>query len=309
MRGEICGQTIGRIMGGAGAFAPGYGTNCMRGMVLVGLVGGCLLGCGGNGAAEPPPPGADSGGAPGSDSGPTDGGPPSRPPCTNPPIPEGELQNRASGPSAFGQTLGGDAVWFDLFGDTECGLAGVRVCQLNTDKCTDSDQAGQFVLGGLPENQDIEISFEKPGGIKILRPVHTGSTPINLEQARLVNEQGQNDVLARAGTVVDPDKGTPVASPVAPGEAIGEFVVPEGVVITLKRSGPAPLYTWGSDSSTGLSSGEFDPALAATRSGDWVYFANIEPGDYSVRFERNGQVCNAAVPGSVTEPIPRPMFG
>jgi hypothetical protein len=284
-------------VGGAGARAPGYGTNCMRGMVLLGLVGGCLLGCGDDGAAKPPPPGADSGVAPGSDSGLTDGGPPPRPPCPNPPIPEGELQNRASGPSVFGQILGGDAHWFDLLGGTDCGLAGARICQLSTDNCTESDQAGQFVLAGLPENQDIEIAFEKPGSAKVLRPLHTGLAPINLEQVRLLNEDSQNDLLAKAGAVVDPNKGALVASGLAPGEAIGGFTVPEGVVITLKPSGPTPLYTVGSEPITGLSSGEFDPALVATRFGGWAYFNNVEPGGYAVRFERNGQVCNVAVPG------------
>ena len=300
MRGEICGGTIGRVLGGAGTTPSGFGANCMRGMVLVGLVGGCLPGCGGDGAAQPPPPGAGSGGAAGSDSGPSDGGgPPDGGPtaCPNPPIPEGDLQNRASGPSVFGITLGGDARWFDLFGGTECGLAGARICQLNTDTCTESDQAGQFVLGGLPENQDIELVFERPGAQKVLRPVHIGSVPINLEQVRLIDEKGQKDVLAKAGTVVDPAKGTLVASALAPGDAVGSFTAPEGAAITLKPSGPTPLYTVGSDPTTGLSSGEFDPVLTATRSGGWAYFANVEPGDYAVRVERNGQVCSVAVPG------------
>ena len=85
------------------------------------------------------------------------------PPARTLPIPEGELQNRASGPSVFGLVTGGDPGWFDAQGGTECGLAGVRICQLGTDTCTDSDAAGQFVLGGLPEGQDIEIAFEKAG--------------------------------------------------------------------------------------------------------------------------------------------------
>jgi hypothetical protein len=225
-----------------------------------------------------------------------DGG--ARPPCPNPPIPEGDLENRATGPSVFGMAVGGDPGFFDTLGGTECGLPGVRICQLGTDTCTESDEAGQFVLGGLAEGQDTEIAFEKSGSTKVLRLVHTGSAPINLRWTRLVTYDSGVELIARAGTVVDTDKGLITGGALAAGEGIGGFVLPEGVVMTLKPNGPAPLYSVGSQTPDGLSSDELDPALQATRLGGWGIFVNVDPGDYAVRFERNGQVCNQMLPGS-----------
>jgi hypothetical protein len=282
---------------GAAGFGRWRGGNRGRLLTLVVLFGSCLVSCGDDRAATPTPPGADSG-APEPDGSATDGGPPARPPCQNPPIPEGELQNRASGPSVFGIVVGGDPGLFDAFGGTECGLAGVRICQLGTNTCTDSDPAGQFVLNGLPAGQDLEISFEKPSMTKPLRLVHTGNTPINLEQTRLLTFDPTLELFARAGIVLDnTNKGNLVAVPIAAGEGIGGIVVPEGVVITLKPSGPAALYTLGIESSDGLSKDDLDPSLQATRFGGWGIFANVDPGDYAVRFERNGQACSTALPG------------
>jgi hypothetical protein len=250
-------------------------------ILLIGIGGASLLGCGGDAAAKPPSPEPDSGGTP----------------CPHLPIPDGELQNRASGPSVFGMTVGGDPGWFDALGGTECGLAGVRICQLGTATCTESDAAGQFVLGGLPEGQDVEIGFEKPGSTKALRFVHTGATPISLRQTRLVTYESGRELFARAGVVLEPDKGIVVGVPIAPGEGIGGFVLPDGVVMTLEPSGPAALYTLGSEGTSGLSSDALDPALGATRFGGWGNFANVAPGDYAVRFERSGQPCSVALPG------------
>jgi hypothetical protein len=264
----------------------GCGANRRHLILLFGLGSVCLIGCGSDPAGEPTLPAADSG----ADA-------TVRPPCPNPPIPEGELQNRAIGPSVFGMTVGGDPGWFDALGGTECGLPGVRICQLGTDTCTESDEVGQFVLGGLAEGQDIEIAFEKSGSTKVLRLVHTGTTPINLRQTRLITYESGRELVARAGTVLDPDKGMIAGGALAAGEGIGGLVLPEGVVMTLKPSGPAPLYSVGSKTPDGLSSDELDPALQATRFGGWGIFVNVDPGDYAVRFERNGQVCNQALPG------------
>jgi len=263
---------------------------------LVGLGGTSLVGCGDDGTANPGVPQVDSGGAAGTDAG-QDGAPAGRPPCPNPPVSDGELQNRASGPSGFGITLGGDPGWFDTLGGTECGLAGVRICQKGTDTCTESDQAGQFVLAGLPEDQDLEVTFEKPGSLKVLRFVHTGATPIPLRQTRLMTHEPALQLFARVGVVIDPNRGHLVGIPIAPGEGIGGFVLPDGVTMTLKPSGPRPLYNLGSESPNGLSSDELDPALESTRYGGWGSFVNVEPGDYAVRFERNGAGCTQALPG------------
>jgi hypothetical protein len=224
-----------------------------------------------------------------------------RPPCPNPRIPDGQLQNRASGPSVFGIVVGGDTGVFDVFGGSECGLAGFRICQRDTETCAESDAAGQFVLGGLPENQDIEIAFEKPDSSelsKVLRLVHTGSSPINLGQTRVLTREYARALLMNVGTAPDlTSKGSLAAAPIAPGEGIGRVLVPEGVVVTLKPSGPAPLYSLGSESPGGLSRDALDPSLQGTSAGGYVLFPNVEPGDYTVRFEHNGQPCTVPIPG------------
>jgi hypothetical protein len=219
------------------------------------------------------------------------------PACPNPPVSEGELQNRASGSSVFGQTVGGDPGWFDALGGTACGLPGVRICQRGTETCTESDASGQFVLGGLPEGKEIEITFVRPGSTKVLRLVHVGTAPINLRMTRLVDYDGGRELFAKVGVVLDPTKGLLLAVPIAAGPGIGGIVMPESVAVTMKPSGPAPLYSAGSATPDGLSSDELDPSLGATRFGGWAIFPNVEPGDYAIRFERNGQVCNTALPG------------
>ena len=224
-------------------------------------------------------------------------GPPVRPPCPNPRIPPGELQNKASGPSVFGIVVGGDPGFYDAFGGTECGLAGVRICQMGTSTCTDSDAAGQFVLGGLPSDRDIEITFEKPDHVKMLRPLHIGNVPLNLDQVRLVTYDPAVETITKTGTAFDPNKGVVLAVPIAAGDGIGGFVLPADVVITLAPAGPAPLYSIGGESADSLLPDELDPTLAATRFGGWAIIPNVDPGDYAVRFERNGKVCNQALPG------------
>ena len=279
-----------------------------RGLLVLGIgLAACPIGCGDDEAPRSSGPGG-TGGAPaidGSMSG-AGGSTPEedaqvRPPCPNPRIPEGELQNRASGPSVFGIVVGGDTGVYDVFGGTECGLAGLRICQRDTDTCTQSDAAGQFVLGGLPEAQEMEIAFEDPGGSelsKVLRLVRTGSSPINLSQTRILTREYARELLGKVGTELDiASKGSLVAAPIAPGDGIGGFVVPEGVVITLRPSGPAALYSLGSESPGDLSRDDIDPSAQATRPGGYGIFANVEPGDYTVRFERNGQPCSVALPG------------
>jgi hypothetical protein len=185
-----------------------------------------------------------------------------------------------------------------LFGGSECGLPGVRICQRGSGTCTDADAAGQFVLGGLPEGQDIEITFENPGSSSVIRLVHTGSSPINLTQTRVLDLDYAKQLLEKVGTVLDlTNKGTLVAAPIAAGDGIGGLIVPEGVVVALVPSGPTPLYSIGSESSGGLSRDDFDASLQATRASGWAIFANVEPGDYAVHFERNGRPCTAAIPG------------
>jgi hypothetical protein len=217
--------------------------------------------------------------------------------CSSPRIPEGELQNQASGPSVFGIVVGGEPGLFDAFGESQCGVAGVRICLFGTELCTQSDAAGQFVLGGLPEDQDVEISMEKLGSVSLLRPLHTASVPLNLRQTRLVTLAGANALSRTVGVDRDDTKGLLIGIPLAPGEGIGGVVMPEDVVMTLVPDGPTALYTRGAVEPSGLSSDEFDRDLLATRYGGWGTFFNVDPGDYAVRFERSGRKCSQGLPG------------
>jgi hypothetical protein len=130
-----------------------------------------------------------------------------------------------------------------------------------------------------------------------MRLVHTGTAPINLAQTRAGTEGPWLKFLEEAGTPQDPNLGFIVALSIAAGDGIGGFVLPGGVVATLDPAGPRPVYSAGSTSPSGLSSDELDPELTATHEGGWAIFVNVVPGEYAVRFEREGQPCGVALPG------------
>jgi hypothetical protein len=218
--------------------------------------------------------------------------------CPATPIPEGELQNQASGSSVFGHVVGGEVGHFDALGNTECGVEGVRVCLLDTETCTDSDAAGQFVLIGLPEEADAAISFEKTGFGSALRLVQLQAAPVNLRRTRVLRRTAQRSLLETIGESPDASRGTLVAVPVAAGEGIGTVIIPAGVSIVLMPGDRAPVYSRGAPESGGPSSDEIDLDLSATGFGGWALFAAVEPGDYTVRFERDGAVCDQSLPGS-----------
>ena len=218
--------------------------------------------------------------------------------CSAMPIPEGELQNRASGSSVFGRVVGGEAGRFDIFGDTECGIADVRVCLFATDVCTESDEAGQFVLSDLPEGVDAEISFEKPNFRSALRLVQLQATPVNLRQTRILRRESSQSLLATIGEALDDSTGSLVAVPVAAGEGIGTIIVPEGVSVALMPGDHTPVYSLGAPEAGGPSLDALDRDLSETRFGGWAFFPALEAGDYVVHFERDGATCGQALPGS-----------
>jgi len=220
----------------------------------------------------------------------------SSPTCAEP-IPAGDLQSQASGPSVFGRIVSGEYGWYDALGDSTCGVEGARICLFETDTCTESDEAGQFVLEGLPEDTDIEISIEKAGFYPALRLAHVQGVPINLSRTRLLAERDRNAALESVGWDADSPHGGLVAVAVTPGEAIGTVSVPQGVKITLMPGELNPYYSRGILEPGGLSSDELDPELETTRTGGWALFADVEPGDYAVRFERDGELCSVLIPG------------
>jgi hypothetical protein len=227
----------------------------------------------------------------------TSGGDAASSPACPAPIPIGELQNQASGPSAFGRIVGGDYGWYDTTGDSTCGVEGARVCVLETELCTTSDEAGQFVLNGLPEDTEVELSIQKPGFYSALRLAHVQSAPINLSKTRILAERDRSAALESLGLDGASGHGGLVAVALTPGEAIGTVSVPSGVKITLTPGDLEPYYSRGVLEPGGLSSDELDADLEATREGGWALFPELEPGDYAVRFERDGELCSVLIPG------------
>ena len=252
------------------------------------------FGCSSDESVEPPPPDATGGRANET----LDGEAPGAPSCEAPAgVSDGELQNRASGPSVFGSVRGTKAGWADPTGTSDCGVAGVRVCRHGTDLCTETDAAGQYVLLGLPEDEDLEISFEREGLSNTLRLLHSGASPLNLNQTRILEVTEVVGLFAKIGIDVDIQKGALTAVPLTASDAIGGLALPENVAVSLKPSGPDPFYSVGAEKPGALSSDALDPALRATRSGGWSLFVNVEPGEYAVHFERNGVACNQPLPG------------
>ena len=265
----------------------------MRVQFLLGVLGAGVFisGCSSDAKRAEQPAGH---GAPRADAGDP---PASRPTCDSVPAPDGELQNRATGASVFGQVVGDGPGLYDALGRTECGLPGVHICRHGSEDCTESDEAGQFVLNGLPADQDTEISFEKTGHIAAVRLVHTGAVPINLNQTRIGTSEPWAEFFENAGTPQDPTLALIIAIPIAAGEGIGGFVLPADVSMTLDPAGPGPVFSAGSASPGGLSADEIVPELTATREGGWGLFLNVVPGEYALRFERGGSPCSIVLPG------------
>jgi hypothetical protein len=208
----------------------------------------------------------------------------------------------ASGPSVFGHVVVAGLEPFDPFGPpAECGAEGVHICLHGTEICTESDAAGQFVLGGLPAGIDATITFERAGDqptLPNLRLAQIGSVPVNLRQVRIAPASERGSVFRGTGLTPDAAAGVVVAVPIAPGEAIGGFMIPEGVTITLMPGEHRPFYSKGAIGPDGLSSSELDRELTATRAGGWAMFLNVPPGAYTLRFEHNGVPCSQTLPGN-----------
>lgn len=214
------------------------------------------------------------------------------------PLSEGELQNLASGPSVFGTMVAGERGAFDLLDPSPCGLEGARVCLFETDQCTETDAAGQFVLNDLPDDVDIEISIEKAGFYPIIRLVHLQGAPVYLRQTRILRDADRVSLLESIDREDNEELGAVLAVGIAPGEAVGSVTIPEGVQITLLPGDIGPYYSRGALTPGGsLSSDELDPDLDATREGSFAIFVGVEPGDYTVRFERDGAQCSTLFPG------------
>jgi hypothetical protein len=197
----------------------------------------------------------------------------------------------------FGRVVSSDWGWYDSTGVSVCGVEGVRICLLETETCTESDEAGQFVLGELPSDSDVELSVEKAGFHSALRLAHVQEAPINLSRTRLLRARDQRTLLESLDLSVDPDRGGLTAVALEPGEAIGTIAFPEGVKVTLLPGDIEPHYSRGMLEPGGLSSDELDPELDATRAGGWALFPALPPGDYAVRFERDGELCSFVLPG------------
>ncbi len=96
---------------------------------------------------------------------------------------------------------------------------------------------------------------------------------------------------------LDESLGSLVGVALAPSDGIGAFELADGVVMTLEPGGLRPLYSAGVAGPGELASDELVPSLEATRPGGWGYFANVPPGEYTLRLERDGQPCRQPLPG------------
>lgn len=212
-------------------------------------------------------------------------------------VSDGELQNRASGPSVFGKVIATEPNEFLIGVGRNCGVAGVSVCLHETQTCTESDAAGQFVLSGLPESGDLAIRFEKPDFVRVVRLIAISGAPTNLFETRLVSTQLGEALYQDVGETVDPTKGSIIAHGLEAGEGIGSIALPGGVSISLTPQVRRPVYSAGAPAPAMPASDDMDASLPATRFGGWALFPNVPPGDYVMRFERAGIACNQPIPG------------
>jgi hypothetical protein len=166
-----------------------------------------------------------------------------------------------------------------------------------SDACTESDRAGQFVLNDLPQGITGQITFEATGLRSALRLVELASSPVNLFQTRMLTQASATALTERAGRTVDPKLAALLAVPLTAGEAIGGVLLAGDAAITLEPGGVEALYSVGEVEESGLSSDELDASLTATREGGFALFVGQEPGDYTVHFERGGVQCAPFVPG------------
>ncbi|HEY6555740.1 MAG TPA: hypothetical protein VI072_00645, partial [Polyangiaceae bacterium] len=203
-------------------------------------------------------------------------------------VSDGELQNRASGASVFGKVIVTEPNEFLIGVGRNCGAPGVSVCLHETQTCTVSDAAGQFVLSGLPESGELAIRFEKPGFVPVVRLVTISGAPANLFETRIVTTEFGTALYADVGETIDSSKGSIIAHGLQAGEGIGSIVLPGDVSITLTPGVRRPVYSAGASAPAMPASDDLDVSLPATRFGGWALFTNVPPGDYVMRFERAG---------------------
>jgi hypothetical protein len=215
----------------------------------------------------------------------------------NQPLAQAELQGRATGSSVYGRVISGEGGSFDPNGMRECGLAGVKICVMESGDCIESDRAGQFVMNGLPQGIAAQVTFEAPSFRSALRLVQLAATPVDLFETRMLTQTSANRLLEHAGAEADPKLAAMVAVALAASEAIGGVTIAGDVAIALEPGGVAPLYSIGELEGSGLSSDELDPTLTATRPGGWGLFVGQQAGEYSVHFERGGVQCAPFVAG------------
>jgi hypothetical protein len=197
----------------------------------------------------------------------------------------------------FGKVIATEPNEFLIGVGRNCGAAGVSVCLHETQTCTESDAAGQFVLSGLPESGELAIRFEKPGFVPGLRLITISGAPANLFETRIVTSEFGTALYADVGETVDPSKGSIVAHGLEAGEGIGSIALPGDVSITLAPGVRRAVYSAGAPAPAMPASDDMDALLPATRFGGWALFTNVPPGDYVMRFDRAGIACNQPIPG------------
>ena len=171
-------------------------------------------------------------------------------------------------------------------------LAGVQVCVWKRPDipCAKSDNLGQYLLGGVPANSEIGITYELPGYLKDLTPFDTGTEDIvnvwtlaaDADAKAFADVAGFTYPLGSTGMVFFRANGKGAA------DAGGALLSGAKATIT-PSSGVGPVYV----DPTSLP----DKSLTATSSGQWGVFANVAPGDVEITITMPGKTCTKQTPG------------
>jgi hypothetical protein len=157
-------------------------------------------------------------------------------------------------------------------------LAGVAVCLVGTQKCAQSDVAGNYSIAGLPSSSNVMVTLEKDGYL-----------PLALELAVKVNDVVLSRGLLRladatalaqaAGAVLDPAK--PGLFITVTGRRTGASVV----AAMPAPGGVGPVYE--------NDQGAPDPMRATTGTSGGILYLDVAPGDYDLTLTDPPVTCSA----------------
>ncbi|MFT7518038.1 MAG: hypothetical protein ACI9MC_000162 [Kiritimatiellia bacterium] len=181
------------------------------------------------------------------------------------------------------------------------GIADVRVCIAEIDRCTTTDGQGHFLVEQLPEDTDVTVLIDKDGLFPVALPHHTADSEPPWDKTLLTTGLMESQAN-RADTELDPELGHFTFMVHQAHFSEGKVEQSEGVALRLEPSGGVPYYL-----TSGLQ--RADPDLTATTRSGGGGVLNLSPGDYLVHFQAGGP-CSRILswdfaPG---EPVPVPIL-